>query len=71
MQPNKEVSVEKSFKTDEEDGAKPKPTETRKVSRNTIINDLFRIMMADKQHQQHGGPSTMFEEARYKGENIK
>lgn len=30
LQPNKEVSVEKTFKTDEED-AKPKLTETRKV----------------------------------------
>lgn len=30
-QPSKEVSVEKSFKTDEEDGPKPKPAETKKV----------------------------------------
>lgn len=30
LQPNKEVSVEKTFKIDEED-AKPKLTETRKV----------------------------------------
>ncbi|XP_070705400.1 CD2-associated protein isoform X2 [Pempheris klunzingeri] len=34
--PNKEVSVEKSFKIDEEDSAKPKLTETRKPSTNTI-----------------------------------
>ncbi|GAA6218610.1 CD2-associated protein isoform X3 [Lates japonicus] len=34
--PNKEVSVEKSFKMDEEDAAKPKLTETRKPSTNTI-----------------------------------
>lgn len=32
VQPNKEVSVEKSFKIDEEDGAKPKLTETKKVN---------------------------------------
>lgn len=32
LQPNKEVSVEKSFKIDEEDSAKPKLTETRKVT---------------------------------------
>ncbi|XP_068198511.1 CD2-associated protein isoform X4 [Antennarius striatus] len=34
--PNKEVSVEKSFKIDEEDSAKPKLTETRKPSTNTL-----------------------------------
>nr|XP_033475612.1 CD2-associated protein isoform X1 [Epinephelus lanceolatus] len=34
--PNKEVSVEKSFKIDEEDAAKPKLTETRKPSTNTL-----------------------------------
>ncbi|XP_050923668.1 CD2-associated protein [Lates calcarifer] len=34
--PNKEVSVEKSFKMDEEDAAKPKLTETRKPSTNTV-----------------------------------
>lgn len=34
--PNKEVNVEKSFKLDEEDAAKPKPTETRKPSTNTL-----------------------------------
>ncbi|XP_074541086.1 CD2-associated protein [Halichoeres trimaculatus] len=33
--PNKEVSVEKSFKTDEEETTKPKPTEARKPSTNT------------------------------------
>ncbi|XP_075893995.1 CD2-associated protein [Nelusetta ayraudi] len=32
--PSKEVSVEKSFKTDEEDGPKPKPAETKKTSSN-------------------------------------
>lgn len=31
-QPSKEVSVEKFFKTDEEDGPKPKPAETKKVN---------------------------------------
>ncbi|KAM9840157.1 CD2-associated protein [Aulostomus maculatus] len=34
--PNKEVSVEKSFKIDEEDAVKPKLTETRKPSTNTL-----------------------------------
>ncbi|XP_029902972.1 CD2-associated protein [Myripristis murdjan] len=34
--PSKEVSVEKSFKLDEEDGPKPKLAETRKPSTNTI-----------------------------------
>nr|XP_046228586.1 CD2-associated protein isoform X2 [Scatophagus argus] len=34
--PSKEVSVEKSFKIDEEDAAKPKLTETRKPSANTL-----------------------------------
>ncbi|XP_032367293.1 CD2-associated protein isoform X2 [Etheostoma spectabile] len=34
--PNKEVNVEKSFKVDEEDAAKPKLTETRKPSTNTL-----------------------------------
>lgn len=34
--PNKEVNVEKSFKMDEEDAAKPKLTETRKPSTNTL-----------------------------------
>ncbi|XP_076612788.1 CD2-associated protein [Chaetodon auriga] len=34
--PNKEVSAEKSLKIDEEDAAKPKLTETRKPSTNTI-----------------------------------
>ncbi|XP_040919901.1 CD2-associated protein isoform X1 [Toxotes jaculatrix] len=34
--PNKEVSVEKSFKIDEEDAAKPKLAETRKPSTNTL-----------------------------------
>ncbi|XP_023270794.1 CD2-associated protein isoform X1 [Seriola lalandi dorsalis] len=34
--PNKEVSVEKSFKLSEEDAAKPKLTETRKPSSNTL-----------------------------------
>ncbi|XP_073349135.1 CD2-associated protein [Pagrus major] len=34
--PNKEVNVEKSFKVDEEDSAKPKLTETRKPSTNTL-----------------------------------
>ncbi|KAM4633777.1 CD2-associated protein [Polymixia lowei] len=36
--PTKDVSVEKSFKIDEEDGPKPKVTETRKPSTNTITN---------------------------------
>lgn len=39
LQPNKEVSMEKFFKTDEEDGAKPKPLETRKVTPNTTHID--------------------------------
>ncbi|XP_029281165.1 CD2-associated protein [Cottoperca gobio] len=34
--PNKEVNVEKSFKIEEEDAAKPKLTETRKPSTNTL-----------------------------------
>ncbi|XP_035860833.1 CD2-associated protein isoform X2 [Sander lucioperca] len=34
--PNKEVNVEKSFKVDEEDAAKPKLTEARKPSTNTL-----------------------------------
>ncbi|KAM7367590.1 hypothetical protein PAMP_013876 [Pampus punctatissimus] len=34
--PNKEVNVEKSFKMDEDDAAKPKLTETRKPSTNTL-----------------------------------
>ncbi|KAM9355367.1 CD2-associated protein isoform 2-T2 [Pholidichthys leucotaenia] len=34
--PNKEVSVEKSFKIDEEDGAKPKLSQTRKPSTNNL-----------------------------------
>ncbi|XP_042359484.1 CD2-associated protein isoform X2 [Plectropomus leopardus] len=38
--PNKEVSVEKAFKTDEEDAAKPKLTETRKPSTNTLSQSL-------------------------------
>lgn len=37
LQPNKEVNVEKSFRMDEEDAAKPKLTETRKVS--LIVTD--------------------------------
>lgn len=39
MQPNKEVSVEKSFKVDEEDGkdAKPKLTDTRRVTKKYIF----------------------------------
>uniref|UniRef100_H2V575 Osteoclast-stimulating factor 1 n=1 Tax=Takifugu rubripes TaxID=31033 RepID=H2V575_TAKRU len=34
--PNKDVSAERTHKTDEEDGAKPKLTETRKPSMNTL-----------------------------------
>ncbi|XP_034436441.1 CD2-associated protein isoform X3 [Hippoglossus hippoglossus] len=34
--PNKEVNVEKSFKVDEEDAAKPKLADTRKPSTNTL-----------------------------------
>ncbi|KAM6992729.1 CD2-associated protein [Tautogolabrus adspersus] len=34
--PNKDVNVEKSFKMDQEDAAKPKLTETRKPSTNTL-----------------------------------
>ncbi|KAM9703731.1 CD2-associated protein isoform 2-T2 [Menidia menidia] len=34
--PNKEVSVEKSFKMDEDDATKPKQAETRKPSANTL-----------------------------------
>lgn len=40
LQPNKEVCVEKSFKSDEEDRAKPKLTETRKVTWSTIIHQF-------------------------------
>ncbi|KAM7395027.1 hypothetical protein PAMA_006666 [Pampus argenteus] len=36
LSPNKEVNVEKSFKMDEDDAAKPKLTETRKPSTNTL-----------------------------------
>ncbi|XP_041661846.1 CD2-associated protein [Cheilinus undulatus] len=44
--PNKEVSVEKSFKTDEEDAAKPKLTETRKPSGNTLSQSpLHKVAM--------------------------
>ncbi|KAF7662480.1 hypothetical protein LDENG_00235050 [Lucifuga dentata] len=39
--PNKEVSVEKSFKIDEEDAAKPKLTETRKPSINNSAQSPF------------------------------
>lgn len=46
LQPNKEVSVEKSFKIDEEDAAKPKLTETRKV---TPLFTSF-MMVTDGQH---------------------
>ncbi|XP_059212144.1 CD2-associated protein [Centropristis striata] len=46
--PNKDVSVEKSFKMDEEDAAKPKLTETRKPSTNTLSQSpsLHRPAMA-------------------------
>ncbi|XP_028461082.1 CD2-associated protein [Perca flavescens] len=46
--PNKEVNVEKSFKVDEEDAAKPKLTETRKPSTNTLSQSpsLHRPAMA-------------------------
>lgn len=40
LQPNKEVSVEKSFRLSEEDSAKPKPTETRKVNYLTSCLDF-------------------------------
>ena len=43
MQPNKEVSVEKSFKVDEEDSAKPKLTEPRKVTYSPIALNLQRV----------------------------
>lgn len=39
LQPNKDVSAEKSVKTDEEDGAKPKLSETRKVTRKHKVID--------------------------------
>uniref|UniRef100_A0A8D2ZG56 Osteoclast-stimulating factor 1 n=1 Tax=Scophthalmus maximus TaxID=52904 RepID=A0A8D2ZG56_SCOMX len=39
--PNKEVSVEKSFKVDEEDAAKPKLTETRKPATNTLSQSTY------------------------------
>lgn len=45
LQPSKEVSAEKSPKTDEEDGAKPKLSETRKVTPNTKLLVLFRMMI--------------------------
>lgn len=44
LQPNKEVSAEKSLKTDEEDGAKLKLSE-RKVTRDTRLLILFRMMI--------------------------
>ncbi|XP_071334653.1 CD2-associated protein isoform X2 [Trachinotus anak] len=46
--PNKELSVEKSFKAIEEDAAKPKLTETRKPSTNTLSHSpsLQRPAMA-------------------------
>lgn len=40
LQPNKEVIVEKSFTIDEEDAAKPKLTETRKVTPSTSFTML-------------------------------
>lgn len=45
LQPNKDVSTEKSLKADEEDGAKPKLSETRKVTQNTRLLILFRMMI--------------------------
>ncbi|XP_034755697.1 CD2-associated protein isoform X2 [Etheostoma cragini] len=47
--PNKEVNVEKSFKVDEEDAAKPKLTETRKPSTSTLSQSpsLQRPTMAE------------------------
>ncbi|XP_039981409.1 CD2-associated protein isoform X2 [Xiphias gladius] len=38
--PNKEANVEKSFKVDEEDAAKPKLTENRKPSTNTLSQSM-------------------------------
>lgn len=43
-QPSKEVSVEKSFKVEEEEAAKPKLTETRKVKLPAVT---------DGQHRKH------------------
>lgn len=44
-QPSKEVSVEKSFKTDEEDGPKPKPAETKKVNHYKPVSTVSHVIM--------------------------
>lgn len=44
-QPSKEVSVEKSFKTDEEDGPKPKPAEAKKVNHYKPLSAVSYVIM--------------------------
>ncbi|XP_070781842.1 CD2-associated protein [Enoplosus armatus] len=56
--PNKEVSVEKSFKIDEEDAAKPKLTETRKPSTNTLSQSPSLQKPAETKPSPAGAPSS-------------
>ncbi|XP_005753920.1 CD2-associated protein-like [Pundamilia nyererei] len=69
--PNKEVSVEKTFKIDEED-AKPKLTETRKPSTNTLLSPSFHkpdfgdfgASLGSKAKVEHEESSSQLEELR-------
>lgn len=71
LQPNKEVSVEKTFKIDEED-AKPKLTETRKPSTNTLLSPSFHkpdfgdfgASLGSKAKVEHEESSSQLEELR-------
>uniref|UniRef100_A0A8C4GUI1 Osteoclast-stimulating factor 1 n=1 Tax=Dicentrarchus labrax TaxID=13489 RepID=A0A8C4GUI1_DICLA len=58
--PNKEVNVEKSFKIDEEDAAKPKLTETRKPSANRSQSPLLNRPAASTETKPSpaAGPSS-------------
>ncbi|XP_020499672.1 CD2-associated protein isoform X1 [Labrus bergylta] len=56
--PTKEVNVEKSFKVDEEDAAKPKLTETRKPSTNTLSQSPLHRQSMEAKASPAAAPSS-------------
>ncbi|XP_060907317.1 CD2-associated protein [Labrus mixtus] len=56
--PNKDVNVEKSFKMDEEDAAKPKLTETRKPSTNTLSQSPLHRQSMEAKASPAAAPSS-------------
>lgn len=62
--PNKELSVEKSFKAEEEDGAKPKLTETRKPSANTISQSSPLFKPSFPSTDTKSAPDAIFQSSR-------